>query len=235
MLITCIDADSLLYYSSKETIFDSIQDLNSRMEHISLRTKSNKIVIVLSGKNYFRLKSNSNYKAKRPITTLKYIKTLKAYLQEEYKGLIIDSLEADDLVSYFKFNYPNVIIASPDKDVLKQTPGKHYNYQKDEFVETSKKEAVDFLFTQLIAGDYTDNIKGIPGKGNAFANKVLTKSPEDNLITCFKEYLNHYKTINKSIEEFYKNFKDVYLLKSKEDIEQYLPEDFNLENFINNI
>lgn len=234
MLVTCIDADSLLYYSNKETIFESVLDLKSRLETIALRTKTSNCIICLSGKNYFRKKTNSEYKANRP-PSQKYIQTLKSFLQEEYKVLLIDELEADDLVSYIKFNYSNVTIASPDKDVLHQTPGRHYNYQKDEFMETSKEDAIRFLLTQLISGDHTDNIKGIPGKGVVFANKVLTGSLEDNLVTCFKEYLNHYKTINKSIEEFYKNFKDVYLLKSKEDIELYLPQDFDIKTFINTI
>ena len=47
-------------------------------------------------------------------------------------------LEADDLVSIH--NKLNTVICSPDKDVLYQNVGKHYNYGKAEFVEVNEQE-----------------------------------------------------------------------------------------------
>ena len=42
------------------------------------------------------------------------------------------------------------IISSPDKDVLQQIPGKHYNYQKAEFVETTEKMLRSFFGSKFL-------------------------------------------------------------------------------------
>jgi 5'-3' exonuclease len=66
------------------------------------------------------------------------------------------------------------------------------------------------LWTQVITGDSIDNIKGIPGKGSAFAAKVFKQDePYRNLVLLsyileFGEY--------KGIEEFTKNYKLIKLL-----------------------
>lgn len=238
-MLTIIDADSLLYYSSKDTIQESIVELDNRISSILLRTKADNFIICLSSSSYFRKDIDPLYKDKRKPSTLKFIRTLKNYLVENYKGLIIQYLEADDIVSWL-LNHPPLkevdkVISAVDKDVIKQNQGTFYNYGKDEFVETSAREAVDFMFTQLITGDSTDNIKGIPGKGEVFAkSKIVPGNVKGNLLTVFSEYINHYGNIPKGIEEFYKNFKTVYLLKKDDEIAEYLDlEVFDINEFIN--
>jgi 5'-3' exonuclease len=210
--ITIIDADSLTFYSSKDTIEDSIGNIKERLDYILEVTEATKFVICLTGRRdkNFRYILYPEYKAnrkKRYGQPLKYLKTLKAFLVEEYNALIVDEVEADDLVAYFgaklKTADTDTTICSPDKDVVHQLVGKHWNYsykkinkdtpeeyiEKGRWVETSQEESDRFFALQMLMGDSGDNIKGIAvktdymkkkfglnnraGVGEATANKIL--------------------------------------------------------------
>lgn len=196
--IVLIDADSLIFYSSKDTIEESIQNLKQRISSIIEKTESNKFILFLTGSKCFRYDIFPEYKIGRkkvkkpPKKPLKYIKTLKAFLLEEYKSCLIQELEADDLVAYYYSNLLDfeTVVSSPDKDVLGQLVGTHYNYGKDEFVEVAtQKEADRFLAFQLLYGDPGDDIPGLAertqymkkkygldnrkGVGEVTANKIL--------------------------------------------------------------
>lgn len=199
--ICLIDADSMIFYSSKDTIEESISSIRSRIETIIDRTDSTTFILFLTGASNFRYGIYPDYKSDRkkakkrkPKKPLKYIKTLKAFLLEEYKACLVEGLEADDLVVYYKDNvFPknyDVCISSPDKDVLNQVLGNNYNYGKDEFVEINSQQEIDrFRAFQLLVGDSTDSIPGIvertkymretygldkrAGVGEVTANKIL--------------------------------------------------------------
>jgi 5'-3' exonuclease len=196
---TClIDADSLLYYEmGKETLEEAIAGLDQRLSHILEQCNTASYVGYLTHGKCFRYDVDSEYKAKRSKS---------------------NRSEADDLVSYFSYslNVPT-IICSPDKDVLKQCVGMHYNYGKAEFVHTSPEEALKFLWIQALMGDSTDNIKGIPGVGIKTAENWLKDRTKDFEGFALKKYVEHYGMI-KGIREFYKNFNLVYLLKTDDDL-----------------
>lgn len=240
-MIVIIDADALLYQSSKEDAVSSILEINDRIQSIQDATKADSFILVLSGDSYFRKSISPLYKSKRKPSDLKYLKTLKSYLQENYKVLKIDGLEADDVVGYCQKEISTKlqsesIIASTDKDVLKTIPGKHWDYYHAEFVETSEKEAVEFLLMQWIMGDTTDNIVGVPGKGIKAAEKaIVDKDLKTSIHTILDMYVEKFG-VRKGIEEFYINFKMVYILKSQQDLVEIvgvdnLPQDIN--DFIN--
>lgn len=191
-----IDADSLTFYSSKETIEDSIFNIKERIDTIIKKTEATHYMLCLTGSNCFRYDIYPDYKqtrkdnAKKYPQKLKYLKTLKSFLIEEYNALLIQELEADDIVSY-NFNLPDFkqVISSPDKDVLQQLVGVNYNYGKDEFVTVTQESSDRFLAFQLLCGDVADNIKGLAvktdyvkttygldnrkGIGESTANKIL--------------------------------------------------------------
>lgn len=64
------------------------------------------------------------------------------------------------------------IISSIDKDLL-IIPGVHYNIKKREFMEVSQVDAWRNLYEQLLKGDPTDNIPGLPGVGPVKAKNLL--------------------------------------------------------------
>lgn len=84
--------------------------------------------------------------------------------------------EADDAVaSYAKLcRTKNIdyVICGKDKDLL-QIEGQHYNYTKKEIITVSEATAAFNLLVQLLAGDSTDNIPGIPGVGPVKAQKII--------------------------------------------------------------
>lgn len=83
-------------------------------------------------------------------------------------------IEADDKVAIECMRKPGSILISNDKDLL-QVPGLHFNWTKpDEGVYTiTKEDALHYKYIQILAGDSTDNIVGIPGLGEKGADKLL--------------------------------------------------------------
>ena len=105
---------------------------------------------------------------------------LKEYLQQQWKFTYIPELEADDLVSVYH-DPLKTIICSPDKDVLYQNRVHNYNYGKGEFVEVDENDALRFLWKQVLMGDSTDGIMGIPKVGPKTAEGWLKDMPPSDL------------------------------------------------------
>ena len=151
--LALIDGDALCYQSSKETLEESIQNIDEKINNIFEKTEATHYVIFISNSPYFRHKIDPLYKSQRSKYTspLKWLKTVKKYLVEGWNAQSMDLVEADDLVSYFynkefyeyspegifyKTDALNLvggtrfenIICSPDKDLLQSIPGKHFNY-----------------------------------------------------------------------------------------------------------
>jgi len=123
------------------------------------------------------------------------------------KGLIVEGVEADDIVSYYgKHGHP---IASGDKDVIYGVAGNNFFYHKDHFkvYNTTVESAKQFLMIQCIAGDSADDIPGIKGVGmktkllpenatfddviNVYLDKGMTK--EDAITTRRLVDMNQWK------------------------------------------
>ncbi len=249
--VAVIDADSIAYFSSKDTLEESLANLDKFIPLILNRTKCSKYVLFLSArvKEYFRKKIFEGYKSKRPKTQmiLKYLNEVKATMFEKYHAITIVGVEADDLVALAAKQYSGeytVVVCSPDKDVLKTIPGRHFNYRTHKFIDTTMDEAIEFIWLQCLHGDATDGIVGIPGVGPVKALQILHNGVSENdtnetkykkfQINVFDAYLAHYKRMHTAIFEFQKNFRLVYLLRDKEEYkaeigyEIILPEPFSL-------
>ena len=68
----------------------------------------------------------------------------------------------------------------------------------------------------MIVGDSADNIKGLEGKGKAFADKLLLNvdDAESMRTLVFEEYINQYGEYH-GVSKFYQNY---ICLKIKDDI-----------------
>lgn len=219
--ICLIDGDSLLYYEmDKPTLELALQGIDSRVATILTTCNANAYVGFLTGRSGYRYQVSSTYKANRkhrPKPIVFY--ALREYLKQKYTFREFDGLEADDLVAYYGVNNEDykVVICSPDKDVLHQCIGKHFNYQKVEFVTTSETDAERFLWKQVLMGDSTDNIQGIPGVGVKTADNWLKDRDKEIEVFVLKKYVEKFGVIE-GLEQFFINFRLVYLLKTKEDI-----------------
>lgn len=84
--------------------------------------------------------------------------------------------EADDLLRIWATQAraagEEYIIVSIDKD-LKCIPGKHLNIKSQEITTVTDFEATRFFYQQLLSGDQTDNIPGVPGLGPVKSEKLL--------------------------------------------------------------
>jgi len=103
----------------------------------------------------------------------------------------------------------------PDKDLL-GLEGTHYNPKQNIWVTTSRKEEHLIFWKSMICGDTADNIKGLPGKGEKFFNKLIedipyldTKFFGSCVSRAYVEYYNY--NYEKALDEFYKNFKTLKL------------------------
>lgn len=218
--VCLIDGDSLLYYEmGKETLEEAIAGLDQRLAHILEQCNTDQYVGFLTQGKCFRYDVYPEYKAKRKKSSRSILfPSLKEYAIQKFGFKYFEALEADDLVSYFSYTRPEkTIICSPDKDVLKQCVGMHYNYGKSEFVHTSPEEAINFLWVQTLMGDSTDNIKGLPGVGIKTAENWLKGRTKDFESFTLRKYVEEYGMVQ-GINEFHRNFRLVYLLKTAEDL-----------------
>lgn len=239
---TIIDADSLLYQSSKETLEESISIIDEKIESILAQTKAQQYALFISIAPYFRHDISPDYKSKRVSSQLLWLKTLKSYLIENYNAKYIKGIEADDICSIilndsssFLLDRDYITMCSPDKDLVKANYGRHLDYKyiikdniliKGTWVETSEDEAIRFFWTQMLTGDTVDGILGLRGVGKVGANKLIADIPTEMLPeTIFKAYIS---ALGESIgiSEYYKNYRLLKMLKTTKEYEELFEKNF---------
>ena len=139
----------------------------------------------LTGENNFRQEIYPEYKANRiGAYRPKWERAVKEYITLDWKANWSSGCEADDMCGVRLMDLKdNGILAHIDKD-LNMIPGWHYNWElvrkgntirhADKYFVTPE-EADRFFWTQLVTGDPTDNIKGIPGMGPKKTEKLLSE------------------------------------------------------------
>lgn len=247
-LVLLIDADSLIYYEAyKEDTNDALNGIDVRIKRILEENGTTKFVMFLTEGKCFRYNKavTSEYKGNRKDKAKpRLFEMLKGYLKAQYGAYSVPGIEADDaVVLYNNLTDLNTRICSPDKDVIEQTPGVHYNYQvvglKDEqgnklegqyaskgMITTSEEDALLFLYKQMLMGDSTDGINGIEGIGPKKAEKFLntwvnTETHETGQIEVEQRILMVYMDkygAPEGIIRFAETFRLVYILKTQEDL-----------------
>lgn len=109
-------------------------------------------------------------KSRRPV----YEQEIKNYMKENYDCYTAENEEADDLLGIWQTELGphDSIIISLDKD-LDQIPGLKYNWLHDVHYDVTPEQAIKNFHLQVMTGDTTDNIVGLPGIGPGKANKAL--------------------------------------------------------------
>lgn len=220
--VCLIDADSLMYYEmDKSTLEEAITGLNQRISHILEQCNTDLYAGFLTKGRCFRYEVAKSYKSNRkgkPKPIVFY--ALEQHLRQEYHFISYPELEADDLVSYYSnTEQRKTVICSPDKDVLYQCVGMHYNYRTAEFLHTTTEEANRFLWKQTLMGDAVDGIPGLPGVGEKTADNWLKDRTKDFEAFAIKKYVEKFGMIE-GIHKFYETFNLVYMLRTPEDILQ---------------
>ena len=219
--IALIDGDSLIYYEmGKPTLEEALNSLDGRINQMIQQTGATKYAGFLTQGRCFRYAAAKTkpYKGNRKYGDKPIIfPAIKEYLRQEWGFTSIPELEADDLVSIYH-DPLNTVICSPDKDVLYQNKGIHYNYGKAEMIVVDENEATTFLWKQMLMGDSTDGITGIPKVGEKTADTWLKDVTTTNMPTfVLNKYIEKFGD-HEGISKFAETFKLVYILKSEEDV-----------------
>ena len=136
----------------------------------------------LTSDNLFRTDISPTYKVSRENTERPVnLKSCKEYLTNHYHAETVAGYEADDLmaIAATAMSRKDCVIMSLDKD-LRQIPGKHYDFVKQELYDVSGEGAMRNFWTQALVGDKTDDIPGIYGIGPVKARKILDEVPANS-------------------------------------------------------
>ena len=149
--------------------------------------KPGKVRLVFSDpKSNFRYDIYPDYKVNRKgRERTPEFTALKEWALDKYEWY--DHCEADDIVAYL-VRKKNAVGFSADKDLLYGVPGLWYDMYHKCWHTTSDEDAKRFVAMQTLAGDPTDNIKGIRGVALKTAEKLLEGDYSwDNIVRIYKE------------------------------------------------
>lgn len=155
---------------------DVIEAMSKMIVGFYDKLEADSFMCALSSPDNYRKNVYPDYKANRGKTRKPMLLNFaKEYLMREYSGIIIDGIEADDIIGITATSGSDeYIIVSKDKDLL-TIPGKHFKMHKpdDGIVEVTVEQADHMFYVQCLTGDTTDNYNGIPGIGPKKAEKIL--------------------------------------------------------------
>lgn len=205
-----------------EPLRHCLYTIRRHLELVENRLGSNNFEIYISPPFCFRdeLATITSYKGNRidqekPV----HLEAAKRYLQESFKAKEAGGLlEADDRLSIEGWADPEAVVVSIDKD-LDQIPGRHYHPVNDTKYIITPEQSYRLLWTQVIVGDRTDNIPGLPGSGPVAAEKAIKDAEHE--VDCANKVLELYKDRMSPEADAVKWFREngalVYLLRAEDD------------------
>lgn len=153
------------------------QNLNQMVNKILSLADTEFYRVYLTGTGNFReeVATMHEYKGNRdkfhkPV----YYQDLIKFLIEYHNAVIVEGIEADDALGIMQCGArEETWIATKDKD-LRMIPGNHIDMNTWETFHVTPEAGIRFFYHQLLTGDPTDNIKGVPGIGEIRASRILT-------------------------------------------------------------
>jgi len=214
--LAILDGDIIAYKAACWADIEGIDCLEDRLANdIDNWTPDgvNSVMVAFScaRNDNFRRQWWENYKAHRDGSSqpdcLDYAKEI---LLSEYYSKQVPHLEADDIMG-LGASSGKAVAVTIDKD-LKGVPGWHWNPDKQDAPEyISEYDADKFFACQIVAGDPTDGIPGLPGKGpKYFENRILKFDHED----WFQEILWAYEELGYDKEYFLSQARCVRILRN---------------------
>ena len=161
---------------------DVLRELETKLRQFQNLFTPSKTYLYLSPSKYFRYDLTDDYKGNRTGNNKPYhFAGIREFFMRKGAKLI-DNMEADDILAInhfhhfkqggFKKTNRNSLIVGEDKD-FNNIPGWHYQPGKQKLFYQGSYSAIAHFYQQMIAGDTADNIKGIPGKGQKAAEKLI--------------------------------------------------------------
>lgn len=173
-----------------EPVENCLQMVKSSLENTLNVLGTKDYRLYLSGRRNFRDDLYPEYKANRDgAIRPKYYRDIRDYLVSQWKGRVVEGIEADDALGHDQVANPDSVIVTIDKD-LDQIPGEKYNLISQERYTVTPQDGMRFFYEQLLSGDPTDNIPGITGIGPAKAKKALAEctTPKELASRAYEMY-----------------------------------------------
>ena len=151
--------------------------IKEKLEWLGDKTGADEFVFCYgSGKNFRYDAAKMNpYKGDRKAKPAK-LSDMVEHIRKRYRCEVMEGVESDDVMGLLQTaaltDGEETIICSQDKD-LRTIPGKYLLAKDGTIKYQTPLEAVKFLYTQILMGDTTDNIRGVPGIGPRKAEKLL--------------------------------------------------------------
>lgn len=219
MSIALIDGDHIPYtvcHNKKDEPIKSLDDCinlaDNYIENLLITTKAKYYIIALTIGKGFRYDVWDGYKANRKkLEKPDWFYEVRQHLIDKWNAVWFEKLEADDICYIMSKDHSDRFIISPDKDLL-NLEGKHYNPKKGEWVKTSEEEASRYFWKSMITGDQADGIKGIPKKGEAYFNNIISENLGIGLpFLILNAYIVNLGEYN-GIKEYSKNYQLLKIL-----------------------
>jgi 5'-3' exonuclease len=137
-------------------------------------------------------------RSKQPQPMAKYVYLIRKMAVIQNMAIASNNCEADDLIGhwYTKAIQDGLIpiIASIDKDLKTIGPCKYLNLKTQKIEEVTEKESRRLYYIQMLQGDVTDNIPGIPKVGPKTAERLVNycKTLEEYQEIVVAEYFDYY-------------------------------------------
>ena len=140
-------------------------------------TQADSAVVVFSGPDCFRYAILPTYKHSRKGEKPKLYGEVVARIEQNWKVIRKDHLEADDTIGILASKDPARYVAvSIDKDFA-TIPGRIFNPDVDAIPRTIKPAMADRAWLmQTLTGDTVDGYKGCPGIGKVKATRILDEA-----------------------------------------------------------
>lgn len=195
MKTLAVDGDILAYRTAAvcEEHFEGAAEaiIDSTLRDIATDTNIPHMRIYISGEDNFRkeVAKTKPYKGNRAtMVRPRFLESTKLYLYEKYGAVQVHGYEADDAIAT-DMTQTGAIHCGIDKDML-QIPGMHYNYVKKEWKTISEEDAILILYRQILQGDNSDNIPGLPRIGEKKAADAI-----QNHETALVDAMNFYNEV----------------------------------------
>ena len=203
-------------------VFDGAGSTTNRKNIISEYKSGREDQRVTNWEVFDSLDDEHDSKVDQIVRVIHYLKTLPV------KTLILDKVEADDIIAYLCNKLPNhpddkLFIVSSDKDFLQLVnknvivyrPMEKKYYTEEVFKEKYKMSPQNFILHKTLLGDNSDKIKGVKGLGEKGLLKKFPELSERNLTfddifeICEKKFKDHvvYARIIQGVDDLEKNYK----------------------------
>lgn len=184
------------YIVSPEPVGHCLHTVKKLIKSILETTKADSYEIFLTGEGNYRetIATIKPYKGNRdPALKPYWYKEMKDYLKTAWHATTVEGREADDAMGCAQWSAEKetTIICSLDKD-MQMIPGLHYNWRKGFVTCVEHEDAIRNFYYQLLVGDPTDNIQGVPGIGKKKAEKLLPIASKLTELEMFEIVLGAY-------------------------------------------